>query len=135
MFECSCPPSPGWQRERKRRWPRTAPGSAGAVRRDGQGSAGERVNRVYGEPIQVWTHDGRPARFVWRGRLYTVLAVLEHSIISRELWQKQSPEPGELVEREFWRVEAAPGRDAPRGVYELRCDPAVDDWMLARTLD
>ena len=94
------------------------------------------VNRVYGEPIQVWTHDdGKPARFVWRGRLYTVLAVLEHSVVSRELWRKQSPDPGEPAEREFWRVQAAPGRDAPRGVYELRCDPATGDWLLARTWD
>jgi len=94
------------------------------------------VNRVYGEPIQVWTHDdGKPARFVWRGRLYTVLAVLEHSVVSRELWRKQSPDPAAPAEREFWRVQASPGRDASRGVYELRCDPAAGDWLLARTWD
>jgi hypothetical protein len=94
------------------------------------------MNRIYGEPIEVWADDeGRPARFVWRGRLFTVLAVLEHSVISRELWQRQGADPGERVEREFWRVQAAPGRDAPRGVYELRCDTTSGDWLLARTLD
>lgn len=91
------------------------------------------MSRVYGEPIEVWTHDdGAPDRFVWQGRLYTVLVVLEHSVISREWWQKQSPRPEVPADREFWRVQASPGRDAERGIYELRCDVAAGDWLLAR---
>ena len=64
---------------------------------------------VYGEPVHVQARDdGRPARFVWRSRLYTVRAILEHWVISRETW-RDSPEagPGQPV-LEFWRVEAAP---------------------------
>ena len=95
------------------------------------------MSRVYGDPIQVWTDDnGRPTRFAWRGRLFTVLAVLEHREISHEWWRRKGPgDPGPQAGREFWRVQAAPGRDAPRGLFELRCDPAVGDWLLARTLD
>jgi uncharacterized protein DUF6504 len=95
------------------------------------------VSRVYGDPIEVWTDDdGRPARFVWRGRLFTVLAVLEHREISHEWWRRKGPgDPGPQAGREFWRVQAAPGKDAPRGLFELRCDPAAGDWLLARTLD
>jgi Family of unknown function (DUF6504) len=35
--------------------------------------------------------DGRPVRFVWRGRLYTVRAILEHWIVNREWWQDPDP--------------------------------------------
>ena len=32
---------------------------------------------IRGEPVEVWLRHGRPARFVWRGRMYTVMFVLE----------------------------------------------------------
>jgi hypothetical protein len=93
------------------------------------------VSRVYGEPVEVSVQDGRPVRFIWRGRLYTVLAVLEHWLVSREWWRQQSPDPDAPTEREFWRVEASAGRDGPAGVYELRRDAATGDWLLARVWD
>ncbi len=47
------------------------------------------------------------------------------------------------VEREVWRVEAAAGRSASSGVYDLVRDvpahdsgaPVPDHWRLARALD
>ena len=37
------------------------------------------MSRVYGEPVEVQARkDGRPIRFVWRSRLYTVAVILEH---------------------------------------------------------
>jgi len=43
------------------------------------------MGTVYGEPVNVQARDdGRPTRFVWRNRLYTVRAILEHWVISRE---------------------------------------------------
>ena len=45
------------------------------------------MSRAYGEPVNVQARDdGRPSRFVWRGRLYTVRAILEHGVINREWW-------------------------------------------------
>lgn len=41
-------------------------------------------------------------------------------------------EPGE---REVWRVEAAAGRAAPTGVFDLSHDPGSGRWTLARALD
>ena len=88
------------------------------------------MSRVYGEPVNVQARDdGRPARFVWRGRLYTVHAILEHWVINREWWQDPEAEPGQ-PELEFWRVEASPGqgmtarrlRAAPRRRHR-RLDP------------
>ncbi|WP_436773888.1 DUF6504 family protein [Yinghuangia sp. YIM S09857] len=38
------------------------------------------------------------------------------------------------IEREVWRVEAAAGRSAPLGVFDLRLD-SQGSWTLARTLD
>src|SRR5271166_2315371 len=58
-------------------------------REDGGG-----MGTVYGEPVPVQARDdGRPARFVWRSRLYTVRAILEHWVISRETWRDR-PEAG-----------------------------------------
>jgi hypothetical protein len=93
------------------------------------------MGRVYGDPVEVQARDdGRPVRFVWRGRLYSVRAVVEHWVINREWWREQNPDP-EAPEREYWRVEASPGQGVPTGVYELRHEIATDDWSLRRVLD
>jgi hypothetical protein len=105
------------------------------------------MSRVYGEPVEVQARDdGRPLRFVWRSRLYTVRAILEHWVINREWWRDSggaggpgsqgSPGgpgsgPGQ-PELEFWRVEAAPGQGMTPGVYELRRDAATGTWTLRR---
>jgi hypothetical protein len=94
---------------------------------------------VYGEPADVQARpDGRPLRFVWRSRLYTVRAILEHWVISREWWRDPAgperpgdPEPGPgRPELEFWRVEASPGAGVTPVVYELRHQPATGTWTL-----
>jgi hypothetical protein len=91
------------------------------------------MHMVYGEPVNVQARDdGRPVRFVWRGRLYTVRVILEHWIINREWWQDPAPlppEPGQ-PELEFWRVQASPGPGMTVGVYELRHEPAASTWTL-----
>ena len=103
------------------------------------------MSRVYGEPVNVRAReDGRPTRFVWRGRLYTVRAILEHWVINREWWRA----PGSAGERsegavrgewarpelEFWRVEASSGPGMTAGVYELRREAATDAWTLRQGL-
>jgi hypothetical protein len=121
-----------------------------------RGGAGGRygMNRVYGEPVEVQARaDGRPLRFVWRSRLYTVRAILEHWVINREWWRDpggsgpsaeprdsgdsmdsgQLGDPGSQTDQpelEFWRVEAAPGPGMTPGVYELRQEPAAGTWTL-----
>jgi len=88
------------------------------------------MSRAYGEPVNVRARpDGRPIRFVWRERLYTVRAILEHWVINKEWWQDPDAEPGQ-PELEFWRVEAAPGPAMASSVYELRRDPAADTWTI-----
>jgi hypothetical protein len=101
---------------------------ASIPRRTGEG--GSYMSRVYGEPVNVQARDdGRPARFVWRGRLYTVQAILEHWVINREWWQDPDAEPGR-PELEFWRIEASPGQGMTAEVYELRRDAATGAWTL-----
>lgn len=91
------------------------------------------MSRVYGEPIEVFVNDeGRPVRFVWRGRLYTVRRVIEHWVTTREWWRQENADPETSTEREFWRVAAGPGLGA---VYELRRDAATGRWLLARMWD
>lgn len=93
------------------------------------------MSRMYGEPIGVTVQDGKPARFTWRGRRYAVLGVLEHWVVSREWWQQNNPDTEVPPEREFWRVEAAPGDGVPSAVYELRRDAGTGDWLLVRVWD
>lgn len=88
------------------------------------------MSRAYGDPIAVWVTDGRPSRFVWRGRLYTVLRVLDHWVTTRDWYRDRHPEDAEPGRRVFWRVEATPDREI--GVYELRHDEEAGTWMLSR---
>jgi hypothetical protein len=93
------------------------------------------MSRVYGEPVEVQARaDGRPARFVWRGRLYTVRSIAEHWVINREWWTESDPGLAQ-PELEFWRVEAAAGQGFLSGLYELRRDVASDTWTLRRVVD
>jgi hypothetical protein len=94
------------------------------------------MSGTYGEPVQVKARpDGRPVRFVWRSRLYTVRAIWEHWVINREWWREPADsgdagtEPGQ-PELMFWRVEAAPGQGMTPGVYELRQDVATGAWTI-----
>jgi Family of unknown function (DUF6504) len=93
------------------------------------------MGRIYGEPVEVRTReDGRPTRFVWRGRLYTVRSIVEYWVVNRDWWR----EPDAALARpemEFWRVEAGAGPGAPAGTYELRRDVAAGAWSLRRVAD
>ena len=81
------------------------------------------------EPVRVQARDdGRPVRFVWRDRFYTVRAILEHWVINVPAYQSE-PESGQL-DLEFWRVQAAPGPGTKAGVYELRREAAINAWTL-----
>jgi hypothetical protein len=102
------------------------------------------MSRVYREPVEVQAReDGRPARFVWRGRLYTVRSILEHWAVNREWWREADPAPGGASpggiaaqpELEYWRVEASADRGFPPGTYELCHDVAADAWTLRRVVD
>jgi hypothetical protein len=93
------------------------------------------VARVYGEPIGVSMRSGKPARFVWRDRLHTVLAVLDRWVTTREWLAEQGGEPDASADREFWLVEASPGRNVPSRAYELRRDTGTGQWLLSRVWD
>src|ERR1700761_7294347 len=74
--------------------------------------------KVQGEPAEVQTReDGRPVRFSWRGRLYTVIAVQEHWMVNRDWWREPAPVPAR-PELQFWRVEASTGAGQPASACE-----------------
>jgi hypothetical protein len=93
---------------------------------------------IRGEPVEVWLRDGRPARFVWRGRMYTVMFVLERPLAlaaEPEAGLPQTPpDPADPASggRECWRVEATPERTVPPATYELCYDLTSDRWSLSR---
>ncbi|MBO0833533.1 MAG: nucleotidyltransferase [Actinobacteria bacterium] len=81
------------------------------------------------EPAEVWKRHGRPVRFAWRGRIYTVIFV-------RDRWQMPAePGSGAVAGRECWRVEATAIRGVPPALYELCHDPAADQWFLSNGPD
>jgi hypothetical protein len=95
-----------------------------------------------GEPVEVWLRDGTPARFVWRGRRYTVMFVVDrHFVPAAPLVTPDGPpvEPtagmgaaGTGAGSDCWRVEATPERTLPPATYELCHDLAADRWSLSR---
>jgi hypothetical protein len=89
------------------------------------------MRAIRGEPVEVWLRHGRPARFVWRGRMYTVMFVLDRRLTPGVVAaDPHDPPPGD---RECWRVEATPERSVPAATYELCHDVAADRWLLSRT--
>jgi hypothetical protein len=95
---------------------------------------------IRGEPVEVWLRSGRPARFVWRGRMHTVIFVLDRQV--RPAATPADPGPGGAAASgpaasgtegsECWRVEATPGRSVPPATYELCHDLASGRWLLSR---
>ena len=105
---------------------------------------------IRGEPVEVWLRSGRPARFVWRGRMHTVIFVLERQVRpaatpagpgasgpaasgpAADGPESSGPEPTGTAGSECWRVEATPGRSVPPATYELCLDLASGRWLLSR---
>ncbi len=79
------------------------------------------VSGLRQEPAEVWLVEGRPARFAWRGRQFTVLAVIE----------RPASESADSGERQCWRVMAAPARDVRPAAYLLCLDPATGRWQVS----
>jgi hypothetical protein len=95
---------------------------------------------IRGEPVEVWLRSGRPARFVWRGRMHTVIFVLERQVRPAATPGDPGPsgpansgqEASGSAGSECWRVEATPGRSVPPATYELCRDLASGRWLLSR---
>ncbi len=75
-----------------------------------------------------------PRSFVWRGRRYTVCAVLDSWQERRAWWREVGEREGgpAETERRVWRVEARPPAGAV-GVFDLGRDD--DRWLLLRSHD
>lgn len=85
--------------------------------------------------------DDGPRDFVWRGRRYTVCAVLASWQERRAWWREAGDRPGvpglehpglPSPQRRVWRVEARPPSGAA-GVFDLGRDD--DHWLLLRAHD
>jgi hypothetical protein len=85
------------------------------------------------EPVEVWLGQDKPARFVWRGRLFTVLFVHDR----RETARPDPPTADDAraalpVTYVLWRVEATAGKGVPGVIYELLQESGSERWLLAR---
>jgi Family of unknown function (DUF6504) len=87
--------------------------------------------------VEVQVNGGRPSRFVWRGRLYTVLAVVERprepaTTTAAGGADVDAPEHDHRIEWRCWRVTASPAKNVPAVAFRLCHDPAADRWQLTR---
>jgi hypothetical protein len=90
---------------------------------------------IRGEPVEVWLRSGRPARFVWRGRMHTVIFVLDRQLKPAATPADPAtsgPATSGTEGSECWRVEATPGRSVPPATYELCRDLSSGRWLLSR---
>jgi hypothetical protein len=102
---------------------------------------------IRGEPVEVWLRNDRPARFVWRGRLHTVIFVLDRQVTPAAAPAEAGPAASGAAASgtatsgtaasgtggsECWRVEATPARSVPPATYELCRDLASGRWLLSR---
>jgi hypothetical protein len=88
--------------------------------------------------IEVRSRDQTPEQFLWRGKLYRVISVLEQWRESGTWWNSPAASgSGSLVdeEREFWRVEAGRGATSGAGIYDLCFNQARGQWSLSSVLD
>ncbi len=76
---------------------------------------------IRGEPVEVWLRDGRPVRFVWRGRMYTVMFVLDRRLLP-------APEPAavptDLAPTDAAPTDAVPTEPAPTDLVPTEPAPA-----------
>ena len=117
------------------------------------------MSRLHADLIDVQRRDDAPQQFLWRERLYLVREVLAHWTEAGSWWRGTAaramtcgdpagPAPGyddvgastgpaalDDREREYWRVEAGPGRSAGFGVYDLCFDWSRNAWTVTRVLD
>ncbi len=97
------------------------------------------------EPADVQCNDDRPARFVWRGRLYTVLSIVERpdeaaaqaAVLGAEVAEHEHLSAGVEGRGDrdgwrCWRVTASPGKNVPPVGFRLCHDQAADRWLLSR---
>lgn len=87
------------------------------------------MRRIREEPVEVWLRHGRPARFVWRGRLYVVLFVLDRR---GGRPGPDGPSGDEPLSPEFWLVEATAQQATTAATFELRHDYGTSRWTLSR---
>jgi hypothetical protein len=100
------------------------------------------MHGIRGEPVEVWLRNDRPARFVWRGRMHTVIFVLDRQITPTATPADADPAAKDpaasgpaatgTAGTECWRVEATPERSVPPATYELCRNLASGRWLLSR---
>ena len=93
------------------------------------------MSGIRSEPVKVWLRDSTPARFVWRGRRYTVMFVLGRRLIAdAAAGDPAAADPVAAADAglECWLVEATPERTLPPATYELCHVLAADRWSLSR---
>jgi len=92
------------------------------------------MHAIRGEPVDVWLRHDRPARFVWRGRLYVVLFVRDRRLSPPPAHAPPSVTGGdEPLGHEHFLVEATAQQATAPATYELTHDLATDRWTLSRS--
>ncbi|MDR2988527.1 MAG: DUF6504 family protein [Nocardiopsaceae bacterium] len=93
------------------------------------------MSEVRSDPVDVWVLDGRPARFVWRDRLYSVLSILARPRAQparQEEHEEEREQTDARATSRCWTVTASVGRNVPATIYRLCQDAGTGRWLLTR---
>lgn len=83
----------------------------------------------YNETISVYKPESQPPFFVWRGKRYDVMRILNYWVEAGEWWTPQQKD------WEIFKVIAKPQRETSPGVYQLRYDKIGQSWRLVTVMD
>lgn len=88
------------------------------------------------EPVAVeLSPGGTPVRFSWRGTTYGVISAPE-PWLAREPWWKTASRANRTapvrLERQLWRVDAVPLREADAFEISFDLAPGREGWRLAQ---
>jgi Family of unknown function (DUF6504) len=80
------------------------------------------MTRLYFEPIDVRSEDGRPSVFIWRSHAHRITAVLKRWIVCADWWRQE-------ISRYYYRVQCE-----NLGTYEIYRE-FHGRWFLERVYD
>ncbi len=84
----------------------------------------------YNEAVEVYRPANGSPFFMWRGRKYSVLQIINRWELQSGWWRGH-----QAKDQQFFKVTARRAREETVGIYELCYDQIAKQWRLMRAMD